>query len=306
MSVLLVRDRQSQALLYVHRRDGQSWTKAEIELVELVLERIEDESKRARSSRELRDSEARLRTVLESISDGFYALDASWRFTVINRAAENYFGMQRTDVLARPLWDVLPDARGSKFESEFSRVMASGKATVFEAESRFKAGRVVEVRASPQFGGGLAVTFSDITDRKRAEAAFREREAHLAALYSQTHAGFAETNLLGTFLSVNDRFAEIVGRTKDELQGLSMRDITHVDDLAESLKHIGAMLATGKSFFIEKRYVKPDGDIVWVANTVTLIRSPGQEGTTLAVTFDITDRKASRRSDTCERDRLAQ
>ena len=62
-------------------------------------------------------NEARLEAVLESVSEGFYALDTDWRYVVFNRAAEVYFGVSRKVVLGQVIWDIFPQGVGTPFES---------------------------------------------------------------------------------------------------------------------------------------------------------------------------------------------
>ena len=132
----------------------------------------------------------------------------------------------------------------------------------------------------------------DITDRRRAEEALREREQQLSALIDQTTAGFAEVDLTGRFTLINDRFCEIAGRSREELLQLKMQEITHPDDLARNVPLFERAVADGTPYVHEKRYVRPDGSIVWVNNSVTVIRrSDGQPYGVLAVTIDITERK---------------
>ena len=120
---------------------------------------------------ETSQTEARLAAVLESVSDGFYALDREWRYVLFNRAAEIYFGVSNSLVLGKVMWDVFPQGRGSDFETACYAAMDGGKTSTFETPSRLRPDRVVELRISPMRGGGVAVTLTDITDRKRSEAA---------------------------------------------------------------------------------------------------------------------------------------
>ncbi len=137
-------------------------------------------------------------------------------------------------------------------------------------------------------------------DRARAEAALRDSEAHLAGIFKQTGAGFAETDRDGRFLSVNDHFCQLVGRSRETLLALRMADVTHPEDgLALPLER---MAETGEAVAVEKRYIRPDGDEVWVADTSSLISSATGDPTLLAVAIDITERKRVERDLAAARD----
>ena len=114
--------------------------------------------------------EARLEAVLESVSDAFYALDGDWRYVVFNRAAEEYFGVDRAAMLGRTLWEVFPQGLGTPFEAFCRAAMDEGKPTTFETSSAMRPDRVVELRIVPMRGGGVAITLTDITERKSADA----------------------------------------------------------------------------------------------------------------------------------------
>ena len=111
-------------------------------------------------------------------------------------------------------------------------------------------------------------------------------------LVDQLQAGIAQTDLTGRFVLVNERFRELVGRTDTELAQLRMQDITHPDDLPSNIEPFGRLVRDGTPFVIEKRYVKPDGSIVWVQNSVSRIDDRDGVATGVAaVTVDITRRR---------------
>ena len=114
--------------------------------------------------------EARLEAVLESVSDAFYALDTDWRYVVFNRAAEDYFGVGRAAVMGRVLWDIFPQGIGTPFETFCRKAMDEGQPTTFETASAMRPDRTVELRIVPMRGGGVAITLTDITERKTADA----------------------------------------------------------------------------------------------------------------------------------------
>jgi len=134
----------------------------------------------------------------------------------------------------------------------------------------------------------------DISDRKAAEEALKEREGQLSAFIDQATAGFAQVDLEGRFTLVNDRFCEIAGRSRQELLKLKMQEITHPDDLPANIVKFERAVADGTPFAHEKRYVRPDGSIVWVNNSVSVIRRPsGEPYGILAVTIDVTERRTA-------------
>src|SRR4051794_38451892 len=114
--------------------------------------------------------EARLEAVLESVNDGFYAVDTNWRYVVFNRAAEEYFGIDRSAVMGRVLWELFPQGIGTPFETYCRAAMDDGASTTFETVSAMRPDRVVELRIVPMRGGGVAITLTDITERKTADS----------------------------------------------------------------------------------------------------------------------------------------
>ena len=75
----------------------------------------------------LNESRQRLAVIVDSIADGFYALDRSWRFTHVNDAALRHMGKTREEILGRKLLDIFPESRGSIIATEYARAMESGE-----------------------------------------------------------------------------------------------------------------------------------------------------------------------------------
>jgi PAS domain S-box-containing protein len=115
----------------------------------------------------------------------------------------------------------------------------------------------------------------DITQARLAQEALQESEQRFRAVFEQSTGGIAQVDLEGRFVLVNDRYCEIVGRSREELMGLRMQDLTHPDDVPGNVS-LFHELAQGQraGFMIEKRYLRPDGSHVWVQNAVSAIRGP--------------------------------
>lgn len=95
-------------------------------------------------------------------------------------------------------------------------------------------------------------------------------EAKFRGMFEQSPLGIVLVDpATGTPLEINDRFLQIIGRTREDLLDLGWKGITHPDDLAKELEYAARLRAGVISCFqIEKRYVRPDGALVWVDLTV--------------------------------------
>ena len=142
--------------------------------------------------------------------------------------------------------------------------------------------------------GGVLVTAVETTDRVRTEEALRTSEERFAGIFEQTGVGVIRSELDGRFLLVNKRYCEIVGRSADELRTLRVPDITHPDDRESDVALRQRLVADGVPFFVEKRYLRPDGSAIWVSVNVSLMRSAdGTRQQFIGVAQDITERKVA-------------
>lgn len=121
----------------------------------------------------------RLDDLIESVSDAFYAVDRDWRLVVFNRAAEEFFGLPRDQVLGRSMWEIWPAGRNTEFGGLCERAMSHGQVSQMEAPSAFRPGRTVELRIGPLRAGGVTVALRDVTERFEAQKRTREAEEHL-------------------------------------------------------------------------------------------------------------------------------
>ena len=120
-----------------------------------------------------------------------------------------------------------------------------------------------------------------------------ESERRFRAVFEQAGVGVTRQTPEGRFLEVNERFARMVGRTPMELVGRSFSEITHPDDRVDQDGALGELLAgQTDSIAREKRYVRPDGTVVWCRLNLTAVRdASGKAECLLAIAEDITDRR---------------
>lgn len=127
------------------------------------------------SSLQLQESEFSLRStnqwvtaILESITDGFYAVDLQWRFVYINPQAQHLFHRPLEVLLGQSIWEVLPNLEGSAMGESFQRAMATRQSLIVETPGVANPDRLFEMHINP-LTNGLAIYFRDVTDRRNSQ-----------------------------------------------------------------------------------------------------------------------------------------
>ncbi|MEC4718819.1 EAL domain-containing protein [Noviherbaspirillum sp. CPCC 100848] len=139
--------------------------------------------------------------------------------------------------------------------------------------------------------GALAIV-TDTTPRISMEQALRSSEAKLSAIFARAKVGLSELSLEGRFLRVNDEICSMLGRSRDDLLSQGVPDVTHPDDIPPSIRALTALLESGESVSLDKRYVHSDGGIVYARSSISrLDDDEGRPSSLLAVTVDLTARK---------------
>jgi hypothetical protein len=140
---------------------------------------------RKRAEQALQESNRRVRRVLDSITDSYYALDRDWRFADINQNALSHLRIAREDLIGQNIWERFPKAVENGTYEQFHRAVAERKHRHFEIASALSPNKWFEIHAYPS-ETGLSVYFRDISERKlaeleRAELLAREQEARAEA-----------------------------------------------------------------------------------------------------------------------------
>lgn len=141
--------------------------------------------------------------------------------------------------------------------------------------------------------GGIAILVKDVTEKKLIEEARQEGERKFKAIFDQVGIGIIQTTPIGDFITVNERFTQMIGYSVEELKKMNFADITFPEDISKSLSERDKMLnqKTNQSE-IEKRYVKKDGSIFWARLTVSLLSdTQGNPNYFISTIQDITRRK---------------
>jgi hypothetical protein len=138
---------------------------------------FQDISQQKEAAEENRRLLERLTMTLESMTEAFFTLDCNWRFTYLNSEADRVVRRRRGELLGKVLWDEFPAAIGTMFHQQYMRAMARG--TMAEFEAHYPPLDIwLQVRAYPS-SQGLAVSFRDITERRRTQQELLRLNAEL-------------------------------------------------------------------------------------------------------------------------------
>jgi PAS domain S-box-containing protein len=137
-------------------------------------------------------------------------------------------------------------------------------------------------------------TCTDVDDHRRARDAMEKSEREFRAVFELAGSGKAMVEAAtGRFVRVNHKLCEMTGYESEELLAMTFTDITHPDDRAWSTRESNRMM-TGEIpvYNAEKRYVRKDGQVIWVHIIATLIRdADGNPYRAAGVIQDVTQRK---------------
>ena len=253
----------------------------------------------------LRESEERYRALFDSTAMAVFVCDREGVIQHYNRRAVELWGREPMRGVEKHCGSqklFLPDGTWLPHEqSPIMEVLRTGRAVLNQEISigRPDGSQLPALVSFAPFRNaegdlvGAIGSFTDITERKQAEAALRQSEDRLQAMFTQAAVGIVIVDLGGRLLETNDRMCAIVQRSREQLLALSCEDLTHPDDW-KCNKVMMEEVAAGKraEWVIEKRYSRPDGSWVWVNVAVSpLLNDQGRANCLLAVVQDIAVRK---------------
>lgn len=247
---------------------------------------------------ELRRSQQRLQTVVETTHEGIWTLDANGRTTFVNGRMAEMLGYSVQQMLGRPVYDFLDDdgVRQARARLEARRRGHSGQ---YEVKYIGSDGREVWaiLKASPltDADGGYAGAFAmltDITDRIVHERAVRASEERYRNIIETTSEGVWMIDSDHRTTYANRRMAQMLGYTVDEMLGKPVSEFLAGDGRGAEELTGDQRPASGEPR--EVRYRRKDGSELWgLMSGSVLTDGSGAYGGALAMITDITERKRS-------------
>ena len=243
-------------------------------------------------------SEERLRAFMENSAASVFIKDESGRYVFMNPAAERLLGASRRDWFGKTDFDLLPPAAAEKIRAHDRQVLAGTGAADFELALSRPGGEhyfystkfpLLDALGRPMVG---AVTI-DVTPQRRADERLRLEQEQLRIVTDTMSVGVARCSRDLTFLWVNRRFADWLGKQPEDVIGRPMLEVVGRDAMERFRPYVDRVLS-GEEVRYERLVDYPGLGRKWIGGFFAPIRDgDGAPSGWVAVISDIDERKRS-------------
>jgi len=255
---------------------------------------------------------AQLNATLEAIPDLLFELDIEGRYLDYRAARTDLLAAPPETLLGRTVRDVLPEKEAGIVIAALREAASKGTSTgaqlhlnVPHGERWFELSVSRKGKASAE-GDRFIVLSRDITDRKLAEIALEQSERSFRHFFEAGLVGMAITVPDKHWGRFNQRLADMLGYSVQEMQNLTWSELTHPEDLPADEANFNRLIAgEADSYMMDKRFIRGDGAVLHAAIAVRCERNAqGRAERFFAVVEDITQRKRAERELARHRDEL--
>ncbi len=247
----------------------------------------------------LRRSEERYRTLAESAQDAIFIVNRQFRLEYINQAGARPLGRSPSELIGMSIMELFPVETAAQQKRDLEVVFQSGTPLTVEEKIIFpQAALWLNIQLIPlrSPAGELVRVLGigrDISERKQAEEKLCESQAMLARAEQFSHIMVTLLGLDGRWLKVPPTLCDLLGYTESELLSRTLGDVTAPDDRERDWQQYQKLLHSDlKTFNSTKRYLRKNGQKVWVSVNCTLVTSAdGKPVQFLVYLLDVTEKK---------------
>ncbi|MFC1937494.1 PAS domain S-box protein [Chloroflexota bacterium] len=266
--------------------------------VEMILFAIEDITERRKAEQELRESEEKYRTLIESSLTGS-AIHQDGRHIFVNDRFAAIHGYTVQELMGKEYLALIhPDERETAKKRVSRRLEGQALPETYESRRIRKDGSVIWTRivaALIQYRGKPAVLANviDSTRNKEAEEALRQSEEKLRIMFESLPQGIIVTDLEGDITQVNEAVVCTHGYdSRQELIGQSTFELIAEKDHDRAVGNLIETLENGHRGVIEYTFLRKDGsEFPAELNGAMLSDADGNAIGLIAITEDITERR---------------
>ena len=300
----LVKEGRLTALMAAHEKEPRDWTDAELSLIAETTERSWAHVERVRSEAVLRESEERLRIVVDSASDyAIVTIDPERRITGWSQGAANIFGLSRQEAIGRSSDELFTpeDRAAGQPEKEVDTARREGCAPDERWHQRLDGPRVfLSGSAHPlprdELGRerGFIKVARDETERRRTEAALHETAERYRLVAKATNDAIWDWDLASDQIVWNEAVRTLFGH-EDAVGGTAgdwWIEHIHPDDRDRVEQQIFSVIdGTETSWTDEYRFLCADGSAAHVLDRGTVSRDEtGKAVRMIGAMLDLSER----------------
>jgi PAS domain S-box-containing protein len=256
-----------------------------------------DITERKRAEEELRESEARLRAVLDNSPGMVFLKDPEGRYLHVNRQFERAFHITGEQVEGKTDGAIFPPEQAAAFRAHDRMVFQAGAPLEFEEVAMHDDGPHTSIVSKfPLYGGdgklyALCGITTDITERKRVEEELGQSEERYRSIFENAVEGIFQTTLDGKYVAVNPALARMYGYDSPQDMIATITDIAgqlYVDPGRRD-EFVRLMQAHEQVTGFEALVYRKDGSFIWISENVRTRRDQfggliGYEGTVEHIT----------------------
>jgi PAS domain S-box-containing protein len=237
---------------------------------------VQDITERKQVEEKLKKSEARLRTLIDTIPDLIWLKDPEGIFLQCNHRFEKYFGAAENEIVGKTDFDFVDEKLATFFRRNDLAAMAAGKPTVNEELITFPDGHseVLETIKTPIFESdgkliGVLGIGRDITKHKQAEKELRESRRFLATLISNLPGMVyrCKNDTDWTMEFVSEGSLATTGYTPEQLLGpfaIAYNNVIHPEDQKMVWDIVQTGVRAKQPFRMEYRIISKNSTEKWV------------------------------------------
>lgn len=257
-----------------------------------------DITARKRAEKALSESEEKYRTLFENSNDGFCILEMlydedgqpfDYRFLETNPAFEKQSGL--TQAIGKTARDFAPNLE-AEFLANYQEILTTGEPLAFEIQSADleRCYAVSAYRRGEPQNKQLAVFFTDITERKRAEERLRTSEEWLRQATEAGQVFVWEVDLTAQTAKFSENAERVLGFSLPATVEENFAAF-HPEDRSRQREVVEQAISSGGSFDSEHRILSPAGGSIWVRASGAVVGADGGAPRLVGITQNITERK---------------
>ncbi|OOQ61752.1 PAS domain-containing sensor histidine kinase [Mucilaginibacter pedocola] len=259
--------------------------------VEAIVCNFRDVTGRILADEQIREKTGQISNILESITDGFIALDKNYCYTYANHRVGEMIGIDAANMIGKCVWEMFPDAVNSDTFKAFKRAMENQEyVTNEDYYAPLGLWQENHIYPSPD---GLSVFIRDVTESKLAQASMQQSESNLRSVFENTDLAIVLFDTETRLLSFNNNARSLADKYfKTELRIGESAFYYCLPERVDDVQRIFRKLRRKSPIVYEVSYPSAPGQLQWFeVRWVNVLNRQNQPIGVILTLKDITEKK---------------